>query len=357
MLPRMALILLFSVLHAGIVRGGALDPRMFASSGQSLTGWYAGHTGLDQPYVWDSNGTYHYGQIIDGRAVFVFDYVEILDLPMEYLWGSRPLTILSKSDIRVGEVFLNGVNDRYFGTVAEPPAGARPIEDGLGGRGGASESPYEFAGADGAGGGSAWNSLLGGAGFAWNSIGVPASAGGGGAIEFGAIGAIEIGSISAVGGSGGPSNWSGQFGGGGGGGGGAVILNGYSVSVTGTISVRGGTGGIGANKNGDIGGGGSGGGGGGGEVVILAGEGGVDISGMIDVRGGPGGDIVSGTGHRGEDGPNGRLIVVSSGPITSGGTIEGPAILVPEPHSGLLVVVGLFALGGAYRRARSGRGN
>ncbi|HLK40582.1 MAG TPA: hypothetical protein VKU41_27710 [Polyangiaceae bacterium] len=77
--------------------------------------------------------------------------------------------------------------------------------------------------------------------------------GGGGAVQISAAGAITLGgSISASGGSGGTSTCSASFslcgmtypgGGGGGGGGGAVLLEGETVTMTGLTSVNGGAGG------------------------------------------------------------------------------------------------------------------
>ncbi|MCB0158885.1 MAG: DUF11 domain-containing protein, partial [Caldilineaceae bacterium] len=274
------------------------------------------------------------GVIVDNVAVFVFDEIIVRDGGMIIGSGSRPLVLLSRSDIVVengGSITVDAGGSGFLGSILdnEDPgpggyAGGDEQGDGngpgrgtwVGGNGGGGAG---FGGVGGEGGeGGANNggitysasvllSLEGGSGGAGgNGDGTPNGGGGGGALFLGAIGDVNINSgglVSANGEEGDGSNTVpvARFNqGGGGGSGGAIVLQGDNIINDGTLRADGGDGGDGFYL---FGGTREGGGGGGGGAIFASWTGSNTGGGTVSVDGGDGGNTQNGTnGEAGAEG-------------------------------------------------------
>lgn len=263
--------------------------------------------------------------------------------------GSRPLALLSQSDITI-----DGVIDVSAPGVLDP-FGFRISRDAGpgGGRGGGLSAPIDGEAAAGApvtagiqgfgrnfgnndhGGGGGGFGGNGGQGFdgtsttvdnrgyaygdlsiaiqggsggaAGNISGVVNGGGGGGGVELGAVGSATIsGSILAMGAD--SEHGSGKSGGGGAGGG--ILVHAFDVSVSGVLNADGGNGSFVSSPSLS---GGSGGGGGGGRILLAH-----DASGTYDQTGATitadGGPYLGGNMEAGADGVI-EVVSVSSGPI------------------------------------------
>jgi hypothetical protein len=271
-------------------------------------------------------------------AVFTFSDIDLLSGATINFTGSRPIALLSKTDITIGTTLdvsgasglantsiaagrlggfaggqaqvqttdaANGVGRGLRGDLPSFHAGGGAGSGGGGGRGGAYYNPPGPAGGI-TYGNAGVTDLLGGSGGA-GSAGVlggniqnSGGGAGGGAIELSAVGSILIqptGQILADGGAGGPGN----TGGGGGGGGSILLVARDSFTNQGLVSASGG-----AGKGIAVGGGG----GGGGRVGIYYGPDGL-VPGTIQASGGAG----AGTGGQtaGVSGTSGTLSLASEG--------------------------------------------
>lgn len=262
-------------------------------------------------------------------AVFVFDSFELDSGLTLSATGSRPLAILSLSDLTVGGTIDASARDLaeprgFLGEEIAGPGGGNggpgattpalasgsaaygaPADSvgnpvganggtggafgGAGGRAvfagfgaGVAGDPYANLAAGiqgGSGGGTAGGGFFGGSGF------LAGGGGGGGGIELGALGAISIlssGSVLANGGDGEIGIVISGVGGGGGGAGGGILLHGADVNQFGLLSAQGGKGGQAPRT----------GGGGGGGAIYVAYSGSLDeTGGVYNVAGGAAGDF------------------------------------------------------------------
>jgi len=221
-----------------------------ASNALAQSTYSSGSTGADGPFAPTANQTI----TVPDSGVFNFTTVKIpQDVTIRFLRNSKnkPVTILASGDVTIaGAIVVDG------GTAAGSGAG----QGGPGGfDGGTGGNPWGFTTngdtGDGPGGGG------GGIGNQGNSC--PRAGGGGGFNGVGGqgqgrddtgsgVGGPRYGSsalVPLIGGSGGggASTYQDRAGGGGGGGGGAILIaSSGTISHTGTISARGGNGGVGA---------------------------------------------------------------------------------------------------------------
>ncbi len=202
-------------------------------------------------------------------AVFTFDSVNIGASVTVTFSGSRPVALLSKGNAVIGatlDVSGSAAQDDFVGAggpaggasggsggIHDPPAnptagngpGGGGVAGGGGGFGGVGGVALQLPSTGGVAYGDLATGLQGGSGgagnnaafFAMFNVWLPggAGAGGGGAIEIGAIGQVQLASVNSRGGDvvafGTP---------GGGGSGGAVLLHGTTISLSGSILADGG---------------------------------------------------------------------------------------------------------------------
>jgi hypothetical protein len=227
------------------------------------------------------------------------------------------------------------------GTGKDPGASGTAAGGGGGGNGGAGGAgggpfgPFNvpgIGGASGGGVGSGGGGARGGSFFAGGNGGS-----GGGLIDLGALGAVNISGRVDVSGYQATNGMAG----GGGGSGGTLLISGNSVTLTGGLLANGGNGGNGelqVPQNSAYSGGG---GGGGGVIEIEAGPGGFLNSGTMSVAGGTGGLGVN----------NGT--VMSAPGFDGGAGVVNIFEVVPEPASVVLMGAGAVLLGLAGLRRRS----
>ena len=277
-------------------------------------------------------------------AVFTFDSFELDSNVTITATGSRPLALLSLSDISVSgtiDVSAPGIVDQFGlrrGQAPGPGGGAggeTPLPfDGEGAAGSPLVTPTQGFGRnlgnlDNGGGGGAFGGdggrgfdgslrpnqgiaygdlslgIQGGSGGAAGNGGIfgqPHGGGGGGGVELGAVGSVTItGQVLALGAD--SDLTTGASGGGGAGGG--ILVHGVNVIVSGTLDAEGGGG---AQA---LGSGGFGGSGGGGRILLAH-----DTSGLFDQTGATisvaGGRFLGGNGEVGQDGDFSVVAVMSS---------------------------------------------
>lgn len=277
------------IVAGGPAAGAGFDPRSFTAIATIPTGEHVIRLVIDtdtlsaQIIGGSTNGRY-VGQVfspgsgLPDVAVFTFGALSSSQLNL-VLSGSRPVAILSQSDMTIGDVTVGlgtlggGAGGQVrFGetyTAAQGPgAGGREIGSKWVGSGGG------FGGAGGAGaGGAPYGDLMlalqGGSGGGPSDSRDPGASGfsnggyGGGAIELGAVGSLTVGTVTADGGGFPRSDGTTAASNGGGGSGGAILLHGAQVKYT-ALSARGGAGGTLSARGGDI----AGGGGGGGRILV-----------------------------------------------------------------------------------------
>jgi hypothetical protein len=294
---------------AGAARAQPLDPAGFASLGvfPTAAGTYTVNTS-GTPTLTGPGGITLTGVLAGNVAVFTFDSVTIGTGQGVVAGGTRPVALLSKTDVSIsgsGVVNASGVFAAGdFGGAGGPGGGAGATGGGNGFPGGGPGGGLRsggggFGGSGGDGylgiGGGPYgdliSSLVGGSGGggARSVTGIAGSGGGGGGgggVEIGALGTIAIGGsgVLADGGRGGNHGGGGLPVGGGGGSGGGIFLHAPTVSLAGQVSARGGQGGVGFTPtSGETR---PGGGGGGGRVMVLTEPDGFSGLEFIDVSGG-----------------------------------------------------------------------
>jgi len=253
------------------------------------------NTGATRPtFQVSATGKTYYGEVVDGKAVYSFDYLEIGAGVSVSVAGSRPLVVESETDMKVAcsiDVSGNSSGRCGGGVGGSGGSGGSSSYGGSGGSGGSCGSggegytvsyytgtSYGSSGTSGSAGGlgssgssgnSGTSGYSGGKGF--GSTGNAASGGSGG--SGGSYGSrASSGGSGGYGGSVGSDGWAGGSGSKGGAGGAGVDgssgsngVNAFSAALTSDLLIAGSAGGGGGGGgSGGSGGGGSGGGGGGG---------------------------------------------------------------------------------------------
>lgn len=253
------------------------------------------NTGASSPsfYV-SSSGKTHYGSVVDGTAVYKFDYLEIGSSVSVSVSGSRPLVIESETDMKVACGFdVSGTSTgRCGGGVGGAGgSGGTTVTGGSGGSGGScgsggngytvsnySGTTQGQSGKSGSAGDTGYNGSSGNYGTSGSSggkgFGSTGNAASGGSRGSGgsagsaasSVGSLGTGGYAGADGNPGGSGTKGNAGGAGNdGSSGSNGVNAFTSALTSDVIMAGaGGGGGGGGGSGGSGGGGSGGGGGGG---------------------------------------------------------------------------------------------
>ncbi len=332
----------------------------------------AGTTTFDTTNLTSSAGN---GQDINGLAVWTFDSVSVPSGATLVGVGSRPLVIISRSNMNIsGAVSVAGGNSTSVvgeggagggaggpGGGSAPAAGSGPGggQPGIGSTGTGSMSfsgggGGGFGGAGGAGGqsnvgspgvGGATYGILattlqggsgGGSGGDQSGGGgcTPAGGGGGGGVLLSAAGTLTIaGQVNANGGRGIGGAPCGGSSASGGGSGGAIVLAAQSVTNSGSVTAQGG-----AADSPTVDGRGGGGGGGGGRIYVSAHA--ITGGGSYSAAGGAGGTSIGALSQPGAAGAVGEVTQDTTGALVLSCCVSNPVVSITGPPSGSIYAVG-----------------